>query len=334
MLGFLFVVAARWRYPRTDVFRGAALVFGLWLVIDGIAFSAMQGGMHAYYTLAVAPAVIGSFVLGLAQAWRCRDRVWARAGAAVLIVAAGGWGFVLLGRNPDWQPWLRWAILAVTAISTAGLAATALPGLARRGSRRAVTVLVAAGVLASVTGTSAYAVTTLPRSHTGGSPVVGPDRPQSRETLDPLRRRMGMLMGAGDTDPELVAMLSTATTTWSAAIDRSGPAAELELAGRTPVLAIGGFTSEDPVPTLAQFQDLVRNHRLTYYLAPDVPLPDSWQVPDKHPAPGTQSSPEPHKAPAHWHPVGKPDIYQWVSAHYTPKHIGSLEVYTLTDRPH
>ncbi|AHH18837.1 putative mannosyltransferase [Nocardia nova SH22a] len=330
VLGFVIVIVARWRFPRTDVFRGAALVFGLWLLIDGIAFSAMQGGMHAYYTLAVAPAVAGSFVLGLAEVWRCRERAWARAGAAALILAAGIWGFVLLDRNPHWQSWLRWTILVLAVVSAAGLVATTLPGFARRGAGRAVTVLVGAGVVASLAGSGAYAVTTLPQSHTGGSPVVGPGRPRLPQALNPLRDRMGVLMGSGDVDPELVAMLSATTTTWSAAIDRSGPAAGLELASRTPVLAIGGFTSADPVPTLAQFQDLVRAHRVTYYLAPDIPLPDAWRVP-AHPAPG---APAPHTPPAHWHPVGNTDIYQWVSAHYTPKHLGSLEVYTLTDPPH
>ncbi len=334
VLGFVIVLVARRRFARTDVFRGAALVFGLWLLIDGIAFSAMQGGMHAYYTLAVAPAVAGSFVLGLAEVWRCRDRAWGRAGAAAMILTAGIWSFVLLDRNPHWQSWLRWAILAITLASAAGLAVTILPPVPRRGARRAVTVLVGAGVLASLAGTGAYTAATLPQSHTGGSPVVGPDRPQLPKALTPMRARMGVLTGSGDTDPKLAAMLAATTTTWSAAIDRSGPAAGLELAARTPVLAIGGFTSADPVPTLAQFQDLVRSHRITYYLAPDIALPDSWRVPAGRPAPGgARPAPDSHTPPQHWHPVGNTDIYQWVSAHYTPQHIDSLEVYTLTT-PH
>ncbi|MEV5646927.1 glycosyltransferase family 39 protein [Nocardia sp. NPDC052254] len=335
VVGFVIVVVARRRYPRTDVFRGAALVFGLWLLIDGIAFSAMQGGMHAYYTLAVAPAVVGSFVLGLAEVWRCRDSAWGRAGAAVLILAAGIWGFVLLDRNPHWQSWLRWAILVVTVASAAGLATTMVPPVARRGARRAGTVLVGAGVLASLAGTGAYAVATLPQSHTGGSPVVGPDRPQLPKALNPMRARMGVLTGSGDIDPKLASMLAATTTTWSAAIDRSGPAAGLELASRTPVLAIGGFTSADPVPTLAQFQDLIRAHRLTYYLAPDIALPDSWRTGAGHPASGSERrAPDAPTSRGHWHPVGNTDIYQWVSAHYTPQRMDSLEVYTLTDPPH
>ncbi|WP_308188531.1 ArnT family glycosyltransferase [Nocardia spumae] len=337
VLGFLIVVVARWRYPRTDVFRGAALVFGLWLLIDGIAFSAMKGGMHAYYTLAVAPAVVGSFVLGLAEVWRCRDHVRGRVGAAGLILATGIWGFVLLDRNPDWQPWLHWAILAVTVVAGAGLVVTTVPFRSRRAPRRVVTVLVVAGVLAGLAGTSAYAVTTLPQSHTGGSPVVGPDRPQLPGALNPLRRQMGMLMGGEDADPRLVAMLRATSTTWSAAIDRSGPAAGLELASRTPVLAIGGFTSEDPVPTVRQFEDLVHNHQLTYYLAPEVHLPDAWKVPDHGRSPdarGPRGAPgpaAPNDEQGTWHPVGDTDIYAWVCAHYTARHLGSMEVFTLTE---
>ncbi|OBA48441.1 mannosyltransferase [Nocardia sp. 852002-20019_SCH5090214] len=341
VLGFVVVLITRRKYPRTDLVRGAALVFGLWLLIDGVAFSAMKGGMHAYYTLAIAPAVVGSFVLGLAEVWRCRDRMWGRAGAAGLVVAGGVWGFVLLDRNADWQPWLRWTILAVTVVSAAALVLTALPVLSRRVPARAVAVAVGAGVLAATAGSSAYAVATLPQSHTGGSPVVGPAHPDLPQALNPFRRQIGMLMGGTDTDPKLVEMLRATQTTWSAAIDRSGPAAGLELASRTPVIAIGGFTSEDPVPTVAGLQDLVRDHRITYYLAPEMKLPDSWRTHDQHRSPGgahtpatAPNPPATDAEPEMWHPVGNTDIYAWVSAHYTPQHLGGLEVFDLTAPPH
>lgn len=334
LLGFVVVVVARWKSPRTDTVRGAALVFGLWLLIDAAAFSGMRGGMHAYYTLAIAPAVVGSFVLGLAEVWRCRDRAWGRAAAAGLVAAAGVWGFVLLGRNAGWLPWLRWTILAGTVLAVAALVSAALPSRSRRVSGRAVTVALGAGIVAATAGTSAYAVATLPRAHTGGSPVVGPARPELPPALDPVRQRLGMVTAGTDPDPALVAMLRATHTTWSAAIDRSGPAAGLELASRTPVMAIGGFTSEDPVPTVTGFQELVREHRITYYLAPEITLPDSWRVHDHRRSPTGDRAPAPAANAGTWHPVGDVDIYNWVRAHYTPRHLGGVEVFDLTAAPH
>jgi 4-amino-4-deoxy-L-arabinose transferase-like glycosyltransferase len=330
LLAFVLVIVARWRAPRTDLVRGAGLVFGLWLIIDGVAFSGMQGGMHAYYTLAIASAIAGSFALGVHEMWRHRDGAGGRIGGAALILACGGWGFVVLHRNPGWQPWLRWTMLAVTVAAAAGLIAVAVPRLSRRVPRRVATVLLAAGVLAGLAGSTAYAAATLPQSHTGGGPTVGPARTEEPGALTEFRRQVTMLMGGTDYDPQLISMLRCTTTRWSAAVDRSSPAAGLELASRTPVIAIGGFTSNDPVPTLPQFQEMVRAHQVGYYLVPEVKLPDAWRV-DAKKGDAAKAGTQPQDPNAGlWHPVGNTDIYNWVSAHYPAQHIGDLVVFDLT----
>ncbi|MBB5918247.1 4-amino-4-deoxy-L-arabinose transferase-like glycosyltransferase [Nocardia transvalensis] len=332
VVAFALVLIARFRSPRTDPVRGAALVFGLWLVIDGAAFTGMQGGMHAYYTLAIAPAVAGTFALGVHEVWHRRGTAFGRIGGAALILAGGVWTFVVLHRNSDWQPWLRWTVLVVTIVAAAGLLAMLLPAAARRVPRRFAAALLAAGLLVALGGSTAYAAATLPQSHTGGSPTVGPARPQSPGPTAGLGGNP-LFRGDGDYDPRLISMLRATTTRWSAAIDRSSPAAGLELASRTPVIAIGGFTSEDPVPTVPQFQDMVRRHEVTYYLAPEVDLPDSWRTGDKshHPEPPAA---QPNPQSGQWHPVGDTDLYNWVAAHYTAQHMNGLEVYDLTAPSH
>ncbi|MFC7425227.1 ArnT family glycosyltransferase [Nocardia tengchongensis] len=333
LVAFALVLLSRGRRPRTDLIRGSALVFGLWLVIDSGLFSGMKAGMHAYYTLAVAPAIAGCLAIGAHEVWRRRAEAFGRAGGAALILSAGIWGFVLLQRNSDWQPWLRWTILATTVIAAVGLLVVALPPAARwdRHRNRATTVLLITGVLTSLAGSTAYAAATLPQSHTGGSPTVGPARPKPSGPADQFRRQISMLMG-GQTDPNLVALLEQTDTKWSAAIDRSSPAAALELASRTPVLAIGGFTSADPAPTLPQFQTMVRNHEITYYLIPEVKLPDSWRV-DKPADPSTSA--QPNAPQGIWHPAGNKEIFDWVTAHYTATHhFGDMAVYDLTEQAH
>ncbi|MFE3226167.1 ArnT family glycosyltransferase [Nocardia sp. NPDC059228] len=334
LLAFVLVLVSRGRRPRTDLIRGAALVFGLWLVIDGVLFSAMKSGMHAYYTLAVAPAIAGCFAIGAYEVWRRRAEAFGRVGGACLILSAGIWGFVLLQRNSDWQPWLRWTVLAVTVITALGLLVLALPIAARwdRLRGRGTTVLLVVGVIAGLTGSTAYAAATLPQSHTGGGPTVGPARPKKAGPADQFRKQLETLFG-GQTDPQLVTLLQQTNTKWSAAIDRSSPAAGLELASRTSVLAIGGFTSEDPVPTLPQFEDMVRNHEITYYLAPEVPLPDSWRV---DPKPADTAAPAQSGAKQGvWRPTGNKEILDWVTTHYTAtQHFGYMAAYDLTVQPH
>ncbi|WP_433731679.1 ArnT family glycosyltransferase [Nocardia sp. CA-129566] len=328
ILAFVLVLAARWRAPRTDLVRGAALTFGLWLIIDGVAFSTMKGGMHAYYTLAIGPAVAGMFALGVHEMWRRRDGAFGRIGSAALILTAGIWAFVVLQRNSDWQPWLRWTILVISVLAAIGLLIASLPAAGRRRARDRVTsVLVVAGVLAGLGGSTAYAVTTLPQSHTGGSPTVGPARKQQPGPENEAQQQMRRFMSGDFAEPRLVRMLSDTTTRWSAAVDRSSTAATLELASRTPIIAIGGFTSDDPVPTLDQFRELVRTHQVTYYLAQEVKLPNSWRVPNQGNAPAAEPDDE------LWRPVGHRDIGDWVAEHYQAVHIGNVAVYDLTVSP-
>ncbi|MCX4091693.1 ArnT family glycosyltransferase [Nocardia sp. alder85J] len=333
VVAFLVVLVLRWRTPRTDLVRGAAVLFGLWLLIDAVAFSAMQGGMHAYYTLAIAPAVAGSVALGAFEAWRRRGDALGRGAGALLVAAAGGWAFVLLHRNADWQPWLRWTILAVTAVAVVVLLATTVPPVGRRVPVRATAVLLALGLVGGLAGSTAYAAATLPESHTGGGPSVGPARPDAQSGVFAMfRKQLMVMMGGSDYDPQLVSQLQATRTRWAAAIDRSGPAAGLELAGHIPVMAIGGFTSEDPTPTLARFQDLVHTHQISYYLAAEVKLPDAWRT-DKSAAAKSDAAPY-SPAAGWWHPVGDTEIYDWVSAHYPARHLDGLVVYDLTADPH
>ncbi|MEV6134846.1 glycosyltransferase family 39 protein [Nocardia sp. NPDC051990] len=326
ILAFVVVLASRWRAPRTDLVRGAALTFGLWLIIDGIAFSTMKGGMHAYYTLAIGPAVAGMFALGVHEMWRHRAGAFGRIGSAALILTAGLWSFVVLQRNSDWQPWLRWTIIAIAVLAAVGLLIASVPAAGRGRLRDRVTsVLVIAGVIAGLGGSTAYAVATLPQSHTGGNPTVGPakaSKPGSEQQSEVDR-----IMGGNFAEPQVVGMLSDTTTRWSAAVDRSSTAATLELASRTAVIAIGGFTSADPVPTLDQFQELVRTHQVRYYLAQEVQLPDSWRVPSQ----GETATPAPEDEL--WRPIGHRDIGDWVARHYQATHIGNLAVYDLAATP-
>ncbi|MFI1919085.1 ArnT family glycosyltransferase [Nocardia sp. NPDC020380] len=335
LVAFLLVLISRWRAPRADLVRGASLVFGLWVVIDGVLFAEMKSGMHAYYTLTIAPAIAGSFAIGVYELWRRRADVIGRVGGAALILAAGIWGFVVLQRNSHWQPWLRWTELAVTVVAAVGLLVLALPPAARwdRFRGRATALLLAIGVLAGLAGSAAYAVATLPESHTGGGPTVGPKMPEKPGPMDLFRKQIQTIFG-GDVNPQLVTLLQGTDTMWSAAIDRSSPAAGLELASRTSVLAIGGFLSEDPVPSLSQFQDYVRNHQITYYLTTQVHLPDAWRT-DKKPAETGPDAPKPDPDQGIWYPGGNADIRNWVQAHYTQtRKIGDMVVYDLTAPAH
>ena len=61
-----------WRGPRTDSARASLIIFGGWLLSTGITFAYMQGTIHPYYTVALAPAIGALVGIGSVLLWRHR----------------------------------------------------------------------------------------------------------------------------------------------------------------------------------------------------------------------------------------------------------------------
>ncbi|MGC5388684.1 ArnT family glycosyltransferase [Micromonospora chalcea] len=140
----ILLVAGLWlagRAPRTDRTRAGLLLWGGWLLVTGLIFSFMSGIFHAYYTVALAPAVGALVGIGVTALWRARAGAasaapgpaaparW-RGFAATLVLAAtlavtAWWSWRVLGRIPDWYPWLRPTVLAVGLTAAVLLAAQA-----------------------------------------------------------------------------------------------------------------------------------------------------------------------------------------------------------------
>ncbi len=121
LLATVLVLISRGRAPRTDRVRAGAILFGGWLVSVGLVLSFMKTNVHPYYCLAVAPAMAAMFAIFVIEFWRRRDSLFHRIGLATVLLASGVWGFVILGRNADWLPALRWVILVAAVAGAAAL---------------------------------------------------------------------------------------------------------------------------------------------------------------------------------------------------------------------
>ena len=161
----------RGRAPRTDRTRAALLLWGGWLIVTGAVFSFSRGVIHTYYTVALAPAIAALVGIGGALLWQNRHQMVARVIGAAAIVATAAWAFVLLGRTPAYDPWLRPVVLALGILSAAALvSAPAVPRLTRHLTGLAIGLALVAGLA----GPLAYTVTTLDTAHTGSIPSAGP----------------------------------------------------------------------------------------------------------------------------------------------------------------
>lgn len=291
----LMIVALLWlsgKSPRTDRTRAAVLLWGGWLLVTGLVFSLSQGIIHPYYTVALAPAIAALVGIGVVLFWRQRAQLDARLILAMTVAATAVWSFALLSQA-NWQPWLQWAVLAAGLIATVALVVT------NRLARWITVTALLVAAFAGVGGSAAYAVQTASTAHTGAIPSAGPssgrggfgagggrmivmgngNRPPGMQGGPPAAQgaapgggqRMfggGGLLNAGTVPTAVSALLkqNSGSYTWVAAVVQSNSAAGYQLATGLPVMAVGGFNGTDPSPTLAEFKQLVAQHKIHYFI--------------------------------------------------------------------
>ncbi|TDD57732.1 glycosyltransferase family 39 protein [Kribbella antibiotica] len=333
LLAVVVLVVAAGKAARTDKTRAFAVLWGGWLVVTGLVFSFMEGTIHSYYTIALAPAVgalIGAAAMVL---WRRRSGWPARVTLAGGALLTAGWSFSLLQATPTFQPWLRWMVL-VTGIITAGLVVVQ-PKLKMSSTSVRRTGLLAATLLAltGLAGPAAYSVETIRTAHTGAGPAAGPagvggemggggtggraaTQPQGTGQGAPGAEHGapgtsagqggsgGGSEGISEVPSELIALLQQGAKgyTWAAAAVTSDAAGPVQIAAEVPVMAIGGFIGTDPTPSLSQFKELVAQGKVHYFISGN-----------RGGRGGTSS-----------------EITTWVSQNFQTQTVGNTTVYDLT----
>ncbi|NMI00590.1 ArnT family glycosyltransferase [Pseudonocardia acidicola] len=340
----LLLVAGLWttrRAPRTDRTRASLLLWGGWAVVCAIVFSFMQGIFHPYYTVEMAPALAALVGIGGHELWKHRGSAAGRISMAATVALTAAWAWILLDRTPTFVPWLRWVVVVLALIAVIGL-------LIPSGVRRAAAIVTGIALLSGLAGPAAYAAQTVGTGHAGGMVNAGPaaqgadgfrggrrfgagGRPALAGTAPGGGANAagrgtagfggaaagfgpggpGGMHGFGEaeaTDPALVNLLKSTGTRWSAATIAAQGASSLELAGAGPIMAIGGFSGTDPVPTLAQFEAYVTGGQVRYFL------------------PGNRMG--------GWGGRGGRgvggEITTWVQQHYTATTVGGQTVYDLS----
>lgn len=322
VLAIGLVLVARRRLDR-DLALGLT-VFGSWLGVTGVVFSYMSGTVHPYYTVALVPAIAVLVGGGAAGAWSRRSTVPGVLALVSLVVAAGGWGIVRAWRAGYAWPWLGIVVGVLMAAAIVALVVT------RRGSGRAVAAALVLALLAGGVATAAFSVSTAGTAHSGGVPTAvktaksgdmfgGPggregkapsgggtkiELPAGVELPDGVSAddiNAGKGPGEQKADPELIALLKDTTTQWAAAVNGAQSQGSLQLNSGRPVIAIGGFIGTDPAPTLAQFQQWVKEGKVSYYVASGGFRPGG----------------------------GKSEIQSWVEKNFTATKVGSATVYKL-----
>ncbi len=324
------------REPRTSARRGILVLATGWLLVTGLAFSFMSGIFHSYYLVALGPPIGILVGAGAAELWRRRERIAARATLAAVILGTAAWAWVLLARGGD-PPALR------VVVALAAVAAAVLLLLPPRGPVRMAIAggLALAAVLAGPAANSLEtAATPVSGALPGGLPPGGGQLPgggplpfpgggllpggQDPGGQDPGGMPPGgppgpggvpggggiaALLGTGEVSDELAATLAAdaESYTWVAAAVGSNKAAGYQLATEHPVMPLGGFNGSDPSPTLADFQRMVADGEIHWFIGGE----SFFLAPNRGP---TESA----------------DITAWVEEEFEFEEIDGVPIYDLT----
>jgi 4-amino-4-deoxy-L-arabinose transferase-like glycosyltransferase len=268
-IGWLFPLAliggiAAWRQYRRAPHREdwQLAMWGSWVVVYGVVFSAAGGLFHAYYLAVMAPALAALAGIGAVALWRRYQRggvaaLWLL--MAILVTALWQAHIVegyLAGLLAIGQIWLPLTLIAVAVLACAAL-------WWRRGPTLGFAVAAVALLLAMP---AAWSIGTATMHGTAGFPSAQP--PFMTSEAMQRRNRFAMIAGALSGDPKLIAFLSASRRDeqYLMAAVNARLAAPIIIATGAPVMALGGFAGRDPILDVDAFARLVAEDRVRFAL--------------------------------------------------------------------
>lgn len=238
-----------------------------WFAITFLLLCFMGSMIHTYYTYSLAAPVALVIPVGLAVLWQQRDRFALRMIGALVVGSSTYMCVRVLNYSDQWPTWFR-MLVVITGIAAAG------GWLVSKDQKQALiaSTAVAAALVIAPFGADVYTIST---TQNGTNPQSGPI------ANDPMAMSRLLLMAKagspawalqtayGSTPVESIREMLSLTrgkSTWAAATFSAQNAALYQLESGQPVIAVGGWLGTDPAPTLAQFEALVAERRVGYFI--------------------------------------------------------------------
>ncbi len=306
LFGAVAVLVHLWRRPRQDAQRADFLLWFGTLLVTALVFTFAAGIWHTYYAVALAAPLAVVVGMGVVAMLRLgRETEWWGLLLPASIAVTGFWCAHLLGQSEAFGSWFGPAIAALSLITAVAMTVPLLLPPHRRAQRhRFVAITAVVGVLTTLAGPTAYALTPLSTKVSATFPSAGPSgsggpggmgggpgggappdgatrqrdaapsrdgaqQPAAGDRRSAFGERGGE--GAGDrggeqVDQQLMNYLTAhhGNETWLAAVVGSMVAAPVILETGQPVMAVGGYNGNDPAPTVDQLEQHVANGELRY----------------------------------------------------------------------
>ncbi len=167
------------RAPRTDRTRAAALLWGGWVLVTGLVFSYMNGIIHPYYMVALAPGIAALTGIGAMSLWRAPLGAWPGASRppAASWPAPCGRTSCSTGRRTGCRGCAGWCCSRAWPPRAWCWRARRWPGSGRPAAAARLALAAAPlglALVAGLAGPAAYALDTVATAHTGAIPSAGP----------------------------------------------------------------------------------------------------------------------------------------------------------------
>jgi 4-amino-4-deoxy-L-arabinose transferase-like glycosyltransferase len=245
--GALLALWSAWR-ARDRERLGAVALFALWALVHAGIFSYATGIFHAYYLLALAPALAGLVGTGaVAAAEAARAGRGGRLAVAFAVVVAALGELKVLARTPDYLSWLRPLVIALAAVAVVPLV-----------MRRLRSVALVAALVALAVAPAAWAIGASREHQIGPLPMAGPKRPDAATSY----------LAPGLPDLARFLRAHRHGERWDVATTDAIGAAPLILEG-VRAAALGGFLGVDPAGTRMSIRKLIAEGKLRYVLTFD-----------------------------------------------------------------
>ncbi|HUD17470.1 MAG TPA: glycosyltransferase family 39 protein, partial [Acidimicrobiales bacterium] len=165
------LVARRGR-PREDLVRAGLIMWGGWLLVLTLVFTA-SSTINSYYTAALSPAVGAVLGIGVVQAWEHRTSMMTRLiVAGVVLITAGYAAWLLPAAGTGVAPWLAPVVVIIGLAAATGVVAFGGSASTSHGARAAIGACAIAVLLVPAVASTSIVANRLGPFDTPFQPVV------------------------------------------------------------------------------------------------------------------------------------------------------------------
>ncbi len=309
LVGFLVALQqSGWSWPLSLMNQSLWLWLG-WFLSYALVFTFMNGGVHTYYLVMLAPPLSALAGIGTRAIWLAfKQGKWRLMPLSLLLAAT--WQAYTLIQYPSWAKWMLPTLIMGTAISVASI----IWLVKHRGSEGSLSAAFSVGLAILFLCPVSWSLVPLMAQH--ASADANPDQLYQDQAqnnapglgffgnMDMNNEKLLKFLQSHRHGEKLLLVAQNAQTV-----------APIIIKTGEPAVSLGGFMGRDPVVTLEQFLQMVKTKQFRYILLAGV---------DRNNRPENQNAPQPSQnIQNNWGWTGIPngssaDIANWVRKYGKP----------------